>query len=226
VDDSFQRFGLVHLAVLSAVPLSAAVLAWISRGKPRTAAAVRVILGLLLLAIEVGWLFYLVGQYSWDLSYGLPLQLTDAIILLAGYVALTRNQTVFDVIYYWSLTAMPLAMITPDLDEAFHDIFTIVFFAGHGLAVVITLVLLWSRSLRPRPGSLALSLLMLNAFALFVFIFNRIFDTNYMYLIKKPEQPSLLDFMGPWPLYILACEAVALVLFWLLWLPYRTRARS
>jgi hypothetical integral membrane protein (TIGR02206 family) len=221
VEGEFHRFGVVHFLVLSTVPAAAALLAAFTRHRAEWRVAVGISLGLLLLALEGGWFLWLVLKHSWDVYYGLPLQLTDATILLNSYIALTRNQSAFDVTYYWSLTALPLAMITPDVAEAFQDIFTIVFFAAHGLAVTITLFLLWSGTMRPRPGSFGRSLLALNAFAAFVFVFNAAFDTNYMYLMTKPEQPSPLDYMGPWPIYILAGEVLAILMFWLLSLPYR-----
>ena len=64
----------------------------------------------------------------------------------------------------------------------------------------------------------------MNAYTLLLGAFNWYYGTNYMFLCRKPKNPSLLDVMGPWPVYIVAGELVAVMLFWLLYLPVRPKA--
>src|SRR5438445_159382 len=78
------------------------------------------------------------------------------------------------------------------------------FFVAHGLVLVGALYLVWSGQARPRPGSIWKAMLGLNTFAAIAGIFDLFFKTNYMYLRAKPRNPSLLDFLGPWPWYLAA----------------------
>ena len=98
---------------------------------------------------------------------------------------------------------------------------SIYFFVAHGMVVACTLMLMWSGQAWPRPGSPWKAFAVLNVYAVLLGIFNAAFKTNYMYLCNKPASASILDLFGPWPLYLLPGEAVALVIFWLLWLPVR-----
>ncbi|MDT5239735.1 MAG: hypothetical protein QOD97_1933, partial [Mycobacterium sp.] len=65
------------------------------------------------------------------------------------------------------------------------------------------------------------------AWAAFTFTFNVLAGTNYGYLNRKPPTASLLDVLGPWPLYVLA-ETTIVVIVWALmtWPWQRTRRRS
>ncbi len=49
---------------------------------------------------------------------------------------------------------------------------------------------------------------------------NFLLGTNFGFLARKPDNPSLLDHLGPWPWYILSLQLVALLLLFLLALPF------
>lgn len=223
MDGIFPRFGPAHLAVLALTPAAALALAAFSRRIPSARTPVRIVLALSLIAVEIGWFLALLLHYRVGWRWLLPLQLSDASILLTVFVILTMNQRVFDIVFYWGLTAVPLAMLMPDILEPFPDPYTIVFFVVHGLVVAILLYLVWSGQMRPGPRSALDSFVVLNAFMLVVLAVNFTLDTNYMYLMRKPDQPSLLDYFGEWPLYILTSEFVAALLFGVLALPFRQR---
>jgi hypothetical integral membrane protein (TIGR02206 family) len=216
-----RLFGPEHLAILAAVPLFAAALALIHRKLPRCAKSLRLGLAVALLLDTAVYYGYLATHGQLTFPGHLPLELCDASLCLVIITLFTVNKAVFDLAYYGALAGATMALLTPNLWEPFPSFGTVQFFVAHGLTVAGVLCLLWSGQARPRPGSVARAMLGVNIFAVFVGAFDFYFKTNYMYLRAKPQNASLLSFLGPWPWYLVATEAVALCLFFLLYLPFR-----
>jgi hypothetical integral membrane protein (TIGR02206 family) len=137
---------------------------------------------------------------TWSVRSNLPLHLTDAVTVV-GVVALWRPRPLLvEIVYFWALTASLQAVVTPDLGQAFPSIFYFTYFATHVGVVVAACLLTFGLGMMPRPGAVWR-------------VYDVITGANYMYLRHKPERSSLLDVMGPWPVYILAGAAFALVVF-------------
>jgi len=80
--------------------------------------------------------------------------------------------------------------------------------------------------LRPRRWSPLWAWLITNAYAAAVFPVNVLLDTNYLYIMRKPATPSLLDVLGPWPWYLLPLDAVALGVLFLCYAPFALLRRA
>jgi len=223
---NFQLFGPVHLAILASVPLAAALLAWIQRRLAPGARWLRIALAGLVAADTVLWYGNLSGHGRLSFPQSLPLELCDLSVFLIVIALLTLNALVFDVVYYTALAGAGMALLTPNLWEPFPSLSTVQFFVNHGVEVMATLFLVWSGLSRPRPWSVARALLFVNGWAVVAGVFDAVFKTDYMYLCAKPANPSLLDLLGPWPWYIASSEGVGLVLFLLLYLPFRRSSRN
>jgi hypothetical integral membrane protein (TIGR02206 family) len=215
----FPLLGFAHLAILAVVVLLGAALAALQRSVFRGSPALRIGLGVVLIADTLAWYVYqlALGQLTID---RLPLELCDFTLFLAIVALFTVNEAIFDLCYYLALAGSSMALLTPNLWERFPSISTCQFFFAHGLVVASALYLVWSGQARPRRGSVLRAMLAVNLWAVVAGVFNWRFGTNYMYLRHKPAGASLLNFLGAWPWYILAAEAVALVLFLLLYLPF------
>ena len=65
----------------------------------------------------------------------------------------------------------------------------------------------------PRPGAVRRVYGLTAAFAALAALGTLVTGGNYMFLRRKPAHGSLLDLMGPWPVYIAVAAALGLVLF-------------
>ena len=221
----------VHIAILSAIPLFAAVLTLTDRLiSARSIFAgrrnLRVALAAAILSDALVQYGYLAAHGWLTFPYSLPLELCDATLCLMIVALLTLHPLICELAYYGALAGTSMALLTPDLWETFPSFSTVQFFVMHGLVVAGALYLVWSGQARPRPGSVWRAMLALNLFAAAIGTFDVFFHTNYMYLRAKPANPSLLDLLGPWPWYIAASEGIAIGLFTLLYLPFRHTPRT
>jgi hypothetical integral membrane protein (TIGR02206 family) len=116
------------------------------------------------------------------------------------------------------------AILTPDLgvyDFPHFRYFQV--FLSHGAIVTAAIAMTLLEGFRPTWGSLGRVLVWGNVYQVAVYLINVLIGSNYMYLIHKPETASALDMMGPWPWYLLSIQALGLVLFFLLYLPFMLR---
>jgi hypothetical integral membrane protein (TIGR02206 family) len=222
----FALFGPAHVVILAGVAALAAGFSWLGRRGPEWGRAVRFSLGIFLAANELVWYAYRLYHEGFRFPEAMPLHLCDLALWLSVIAALRANAAVWEVAYFAGAGGSTQALLTPELWAPLPSYPTIYFFAGHGMVVVTVITLVGARIVKPRPGAVWRALVWLNAYAAAVGIFNVVFGTNYMFLCRKPESASLLDFFGPWPVYIVVAELVAIALFWLLWLPFARGVRA
>jgi hypothetical integral membrane protein (TIGR02206 family) len=225
--NQFYRFGAEHLATLVGVALLAVILSRAARGgEPgRRSPSLPIRIGLAALLLG-GLVFALVDALplrGLDWIDILPLHLCDLAVLIAIWALLTGNRFACEILYFWALSGTLIAMIMPDVDRGFPDTRCLSFFALHGVVALSAIVMVFGVGVRPRPRAHWRVFALTNAYALLAAIVDFTADENFLYLRSKPCQPSILDVMGPWPWYIVAADALALALFWLLMLPFRAR---
>lgn len=163
---------------------------------------------------------------DWDADFNLPLHLTDAVTLVSVAALWTARPLLVELTYFWGLTASLQAILTPDLGTAAApDLLFWTFFVTHAGAVIAALVLTVGRRIAPRPGAVLRVFAITAAFAALAAAANAITGGNYMFLREKPGEPTLLDVLGPWPVYIAVAAAIGLALFALLDLPFQPGRR-
>ena len=53
-----------------------------------------------------------------------------------------------------------------------------------------------------------------------IFFVNLAIGSNYLFVAGKPDFPTLLDMLAPWPWYIIELEAIAFAIFFVLYIPF------
>ena len=217
----FSLFGAAHVVILCSVPALAGATSFAHRRFPAAGRSIRLGFASALLADTVAYYAWRIAHHCITFPDHMPFELCDASMALSALSLLLLRPLLFDLAYYWALAGASMALLTPNLLEPFPSFGSVQFFVSHGLTVAGVLYLMWSGQARPRPWSVARAFIGVNVFAVLVGAFDCLYKTNYFYLRFKPANPSLLDFLGPWPLYIVGTEVVTLALFLLLYLPAR-----
>jgi len=118
----------------------------------------------------------------------------------------------FEFVYFLGITGAGHTLLTPNIGRyGFPHIHFFLTLVGHAGIVLAAVYLTFVEGYRPTWKSLWQVFGWANLFMVGIFFLNRAIGSNYMYVSHKPETPSLMDLMGPWPWYILVLEAVALM---------------
>lgn len=234
----FELFGPAHLFTLGALAVLAVGLVRLGRSG-RLEGPARIGLSLALVAGVTGYLYDVGQRRAIRLTDVLPLHLCDMAILLAllglvaagrgrfGETRLVRWST--ELLYFWTTTGTLFATLTPALGRGPPSLRFFTYFTLHGGVILAAVYLVLGLGLVPRRGAVLRVWLFTNIYAAAVLVFNLVLEKNYLYLLEKPSGPTLLDWLGPWPLYILVCDVLALLLFmgvsygsrWARWLPQK-----
>lgn len=163
------------------------------------------------------------GDHPRSLDNILPLHLCDLSAFVAGFALFSRTPFLLTLTYFWGLAATLQALITPAITVGPPALPYIHFFIQHfaivAAALYVPLVLNW-RPERPwwkSPLKVFGVSILYHGFALLV---NTFLKTNFAFASRPPDNPSLIDHLGPWPFYLFAMQAIALCLYLLLSLPF------
>ncbi|MDE2731447.1 MAG: TIGR02206 family membrane protein [Bacteroidota bacterium] len=223
----FIAFGHVHWMALGLMVACAIGLPWYARGHLGSAEQLivaRVMAAVISVTVAV-WSVYRLITGEFDGSKDLPLDLCNLIALLIVVLMWNPSLVKHEILYYLVLSGTLQGTITPNLDESFPHYNFLKYWIAHGGLVIFMVYVSVVFRLYPRFQSILRAYIFVNIYAVVMLAYNLAAGTNYFYTMAKPPIPSLLDYMGPWPWYLLTGQVLALFLFWLSWLPMAALAR-
>lgn len=167
-------------------------------------------------------LIYRYIVFNEPLTNLLPFNMCNYTLILAAIMMIFRSNKIFNLVYFWSIGAI-LAIMTPDIRIAFPNYSNISFFMTHYYIYFAVFYGLKYFRFTITFNALKKAYIYINGIMLVLFPLNFLWNTNYMYLKGKPIS-SPIDFLGPWPYYIISLEVVMIILFTLMYLPFRKKA--
>ena len=220
--EPFQLFGPPHLIAL-AIILSINLFVIFGWKNPslRARHILRYTLAAILLGVEVLWHWWNWYIGYWSIQYMLPLHVCSAMVWLSAFMLITGNYFLYDLIYFMGIGAATQALLTPDAGiYGFPHFRFFQVMLSHGAIVTTAVYLTAIEGFRPTWKSLAKVAIGMNIYVIFIMIVNAVLGSNYLFIAHKPETPTLIDFMPPWPFYILVLELIGVVLCLVLYLPF------
>ncbi|HEX7055879.1 MAG TPA: TIGR02206 family membrane protein [Bacilli bacterium] len=219
----FTFFSRTHNSALLTILVLIAVL-YFSRHalqEKRAFDIVRFSLAGILIAFEIALYVWYFAFDEWSLDASLPFQLCSFTMILSIIMLLTKSYTLYEFTYFAGIGGAVQALVTPSAILSDFPHFTYYyFFIAHGGIVISCLLMTWANHYRPTFKSIWKTWLFLNIYMLFIVFVNKWTNGNYLFIVHKPELPSLLDYLGPWPWYIVSMELIGIVTFLLLYFPF------
>ncbi len=220
--DRFETYGPSHLVALAICVVGVVVIVLLGRRATSSGGNRAFAVAILLVTIPLQVLQLLPDE--WNPRTSLPFQLCDFAWMFAVYALWTRSRQAATITYLWGITLTTQAMLTPDLVSGFPEPRFLMFWAMHVLIVWAAFHLVFGLRLLPTWVTYWRTVGITAVWAGAVMVYNTVADANYGYLNGKPDSASILDLLGPWPLYVVIEIALIIAVWALLTWPWARRS--
>jgi hypothetical integral membrane protein (TIGR02206 family) len=219
---AFELFGPAHLAFMGCVLFCLVFLLPRLRGKDETfLRRFRITYVVIMVLNELSWQIWKLWIGEWSIQTMLPLHVCSVFVILNSVMLLTRNYRIYEFAYFLGIGGAMQAVLTPDA-----GIYGLPHFrawqtlTAHSLIMSAAIYMTVVEGFRPTWGSLGRVFLWANIYMVAVTALNLLIGSNYMFTLRKPDTASLIDVLGPWPLYLISLQVVALVVCVILYSPF------
>lgn len=222
--NTFTMFSTEHLSAIGVLFLCLFILYFLNKNgflQNKHSLLFDRLFALSLLAMEIAYHLVLVQARDWTLSESIPIHLCSISLYFSFIVLWTGTKRFHHFVFFAGIGGALQAVLTPSLEVNFPDFLFIQFFYIHIGIIVTGFYILLAKGYRPTFKGIIQTMITLNVLFPFIFAVNILVQGNYMFLREKPVNGSLLDFLGPYPWYIVSLEFVAFLLFIPQWLVFR-----
>ncbi len=155
----------------------------------------------------------------------LPITVCGWAVIFCSFLAVTKNQTLFDISYFWLFSGTIFALVTP----------TVITYCGptrfryyqfwgeHMIGYIIIFYMIFVHKMRPTVKSAVKSYAFLCVLAAIAYSANVMLGSgaNYLFLAKPESTPSILDILPPnFALRLAVMAAIVTLMYVLAYLPW------
>jgi hypothetical integral membrane protein (TIGR02206 family) len=220
--DRFETYGSSHLIALTVCVAGVVAIVMFGRRVQGIGVNRAFAVAILLVTIPLQVLQFLPDE--WNPRTSLPFQLCDLAWMFAVHALWTRSRLSATVTYLWGVTLTTQAMLTPELGSDFPEPRYLMFWGMHLLVVWAAFHLVFGLRLLPTWSTYWITVGITALWAGVMMVYNTVADANYGYLNGKPASASILDLLGPWPLYVVLEIALIMAVWAALTWPWVRRA--
>jgi hypothetical integral membrane protein (TIGR02206 family) len=228
----FKPFTLFHL--VSVLAFAGLIAVWCivgrvllkrSRESERT---FRKCVGYAILAYQLWFLsrFFYPGPFTWERSF--PLMLCDLAALVSGAALIWHTRPLRTVLYFWAIGLSTQGYFSPIIHDGYETLRYWTFWIGHTAIIGGAIYDLVVHRYRPAKRDLFFAIGISIVYTIVVIGVNLALDrsgllpagvrANYGYLGNtKPDNPTLIDKLGPWPQRIFIIVGIVIAVFTVLW---------
>jgi len=219
--NAFIPFGIAHVSTMLIIGVMIFVIPMaLKKVNHRRVLGNARILAALLIISELGKPLISVLVYNNQLNTSLPLHLCGIAAFLTAWTLWCRSYRSFEVVYFWGIGGGIPAILSPDLLAGFPHPAFFYFFVSHGLILLGVMYATIVFRFRPSFASVGKAIIATLVLMAVIYPINLLLNSNYMYLLAKPQALTLMEFMGQWPWYILALTIIGIIVYLLCYLPF------
>ncbi|MGH7693992.1 MAG: TIGR02206 family membrane protein [Gemmatimonadaceae bacterium] len=229
---NFESFSLQHILTVAgfAVVVTLAIGAARSIADQGRRRLLELAVAALAGAIWVGIVIWGFTPSRFDPRWSYPINICDLVAIIVPIAFVRPHWRWHSLLYFWGLTLSTQAILTPDLVSGPSTLAFWIFWLMHVLIVGGAVYVLVVRRYRPTWRDCAFAIATAVLWLIVVFVIDLATGFNYGYVGNaKPSQPTLIDYLGPWPQRVAVMAilgSVAMMILQLPWTLIRPREQS
>ena len=213
-NNDFTLLGAQHIGVIAVFFLLGYLLIrWAKKRSPETQYKTGVVIASIISISVVSYTIIKLIDGTFNIEKDLPLQLCNFLGLTIPIFAIYRKYWMYEILVFWILAGTAQGVLTPDLNEGFPHYRFFKYWIEHAGLVLYIIYASSVYQMRPKFKSVFKAFGAIQIYLVIILGVNAALDSNYLFLMRKPENTSLLDVLGDWPYYILVEELLVVPFF-------------